>query len=97
MSCPCFIICIPIAISCPRVILGLLLIEIAASFALDNCPLSLLGRVHAETKVLAVLVTCQLDEKYHGFVLITDLQKDDLNKVSMYKKRPMRTKNVGYD
>jgi hypothetical protein len=67
--------------------LGLLLIEIAASFALDDYPLSLLGRVHAETKELAVLVTCQLGEEYYGFVIITDLQKDDLSKVNMYKKR----------
>jgi hypothetical protein len=77
--------------------LGRLLIEIAASFALGDYPLSLLRKVHVDTKELAVLMTCQLDEKYHRFVLITDLQKDDLNKLSMYKKRPMRTKNEGYD
>ncbi len=67
--------------------LGLFLIEIEASFALDDYPLSLLGRVHTDTEELVVLATCQLGEEYYGFVIITDLQKDDLNKLSMYKKK----------
>jgi len=67
--------------------LELLLIAITASFALDDYPLSLLRRVHTDTKKLVVLVTCQLGEEYYGFVIITDLQKDDLNKLSMYKKK----------
>jgi len=74
------------------------LIAITASArALDDedsfiCPLcesslSLLRRVHDDTRELVILVTCQWCDEYHGFVILTDLQKEDLNKFSKYRKR----------
>lgn len=60
-------------------------------------PLSLLRRVNGETEELAILVTCEFCDEYHGFVILTGLQEEDLEKFIEYRKRPMRARIEGYD
>ena len=60
-------------------------------------PLSLLRRVQGVTEELAILVTCEFCDEYHGFVVLTGLQEEDLGKFIGYRKRPIRARIEGYD
>ena len=62
-----------------------------------GAPLSFLRRLHLETEELAILVTCEFCDEYHGFVILTGLQREDLRKFKKYRRKPMKALITGYE
>jgi hypothetical protein len=60
-------------------------------------PLSLLRRTHSKTGEMAILVTCEGCDPYHGFVILTGIKEMDLKKFTKFNNKTHSAEIEGFE